>query len=117
MTTLAQAVDLVDELMGIGQRALGIAHHVLAKLGGRHAARQAFEQGEAELRLQVAQHLAQGWLAEVHARGGGVHVAGACQGVDQHQVLEAYPVAEAGVGDVRWHRGGPFVRWGAVSVR
>ncbi|MNR16912.1 hypothetical protein D3C85_1335450 [compost metagenome] len=78
---------------------------MLAQLRGRHAARQTFEQGKAELLLQITQHLAQGWLTEVHPDGGGVHVARARQGVNQHQMLEAHPVAETGMGDVRWHRG------------
>ena len=101
---VAQAVDLVDELLRLGQRTLGITHHVFTQLGGRHAAWQALEQGKAELLFEIAQHLAQGRLAEVHARSGCVHVAGARQGVDQHQVLVADPVAKAGMGQVRRHR-------------
>lgn len=101
VAALAQVVDLLDEVSRIVQRHLRIAHHLLAQRGGRHAARQAFEQGEAEQVLDLLEHLADRRLAEVHLLRCQMHVVGASEGIDEHQVAELEPVTNVGEGKVR----------------
>jgi hypothetical protein len=100
VAALAQAADLLDERTGVIQGDLRIAQHVLTQGGGRHAARSALEQGEAEQVFDFLEHLAHGRLAEVHLLGRQMHVAGTSEGVDEQQMAEFEPAAKAGEGQI-----------------
>ncbi|MNN33020.1 hypothetical protein D3C81_1467570 [compost metagenome] len=94
VASLAQAVDLVDEVPSIIESDLCIAHHLLAQGGGRHTSWQTLEQGEAEQVLDLLEHLADRRLAEVHLLGCQMHVVGAAECVDEQEVAEFKPVAD-----------------------
>ncbi|MCY1552675.1 hypothetical protein D9M68_890850 [compost metagenome] len=87
---------MLDEFLRVVEGHPRVAGNVLAQLGRRHVTRQALEQRKAEHLLEVAQHLADSRLAEVHQFRCRMHVAGPGQSVDQDQMLELEPVAQAG---------------------
>ncbi|MNL43357.1 hypothetical protein D3C87_1658650 [compost metagenome] len=97
MSAFAQLIKLIDEGLRVVQGHPRIAHHKLAELGQDHAAGLPFEQGKAEQQFDVAQHLADGGLGQVHQLGSRMHVARPGQRIDQHQVLDLEPFADAGV--------------------
>ena len=101
MPALAQMVDLADKLAGVVQGDLGKAGHMAAQVGEGHAARQTGKDFKAQLMLDLAQHLAHGRLADAHFLRGGMHVLGARQGVDKHQMAKAQPVAQLIESDIR----------------
>ncbi|MOA52537.1 hypothetical protein D3C78_1758460 [compost metagenome] len=96
MAALTQAADLLDERTCVIQSDLRIPQDMLAQRRGRHAARLALEQGKPQQAFDFLEHLADSRLAEVHLLRRQVHVAGAAQGVDQQQMAEFEPAAEAG---------------------
>ncbi|MNV88317.1 hypothetical protein D3C71_1825130 [compost metagenome] len=89
---------MLDERARIVQGDLRIAQHMFAQRRGRHAPWLAFEQGKTQQAFDFLEHLADGWLAQVHLLGCQMHVARAAQGVDQQQMPEFEPAANAGKG-------------------